>query len=48
MGLFDKFKNALRKSRDALLGGLSRIVSGRPIDEDLLEEIEEALIESDV
>ncbi len=48
MGLFDKFKKALRKSRDALLGGLSRIVSGRPIDEDLLEEIEEALIESDV
>ena len=48
MGLFDKFKNALKKSRDALLGGLGRIVSGRSIDDDLIEEIEEALIESDV
>jgi fused signal recognition particle receptor len=48
MGLFDSFKRALKKSRDALLGGLSRIVGGRALDEDLLEEIEEALIESDV
>ncbi|MHC4940571.1 MAG: signal recognition particle-docking protein FtsY [Planctomycetota bacterium] len=48
MGLFDKFKSALKKSRDALLGGLGSILSGRKLDEDLLEEIEEALIESDV
>jgi len=48
MGLFDKFKTALKKSRDALLGGLRGIVGGRKLDEDLLEEIEEALIESDV
>jgi fused signal recognition particle receptor len=48
MGLLDKFKRALKKSRDALLGGLDRIVRGRALDEDLLEEIEEGLIEADV
>jgi len=48
MGLFDSFKRALKKSRDALLGGLGRIVRGRALDEDLIEEIEESLIESDV
>ena len=48
MGLFDKFKRALKKSRDVLVGGLERVVRGRPIDEQLIEEIEESLLESDV
>jgi len=48
MGLLDKLKLGLRKTRDALTGGLLRVVRGRTIDEDLLEEIEDTLIQADV
>ena len=48
MGLLDSLKRTLKKSRDALVGGLERLVKGRRLDADLIEEIEEALIESDV
>ncbi len=48
MGLLDRLRVGLRKTRDALTGNLARLVRGRRIDEDLLEEIEEALIESDL
>ncbi|MHC4954404.1 MAG: signal recognition particle-docking protein FtsY [Planctomycetota bacterium] len=48
MGLFDTLKRTLKKSRDALVGGLEKLVRGRTLDDDLIEEIEEALIESDV
>ncbi|MHC4548988.1 MAG: signal recognition particle-docking protein FtsY [Planctomycetota bacterium] len=48
MGIFDRFKQGLRKTRDALAGGLRRVVGGRRLDADLLEEIEDTLIESDV
>ena len=48
MGLFDRLKASLKRTRDLLAGGLKRIVSGRTIDEDVIEEIEESLIESDV
>ena len=48
MGLFDRFKRGLKKTRDALTGGILRVVRGRKLDDDLIEEIEEALLESDV
>jgi fused signal recognition particle receptor len=48
MGLLDRLKEGLKKTRDALGGALVRIVRGRKLDEDLLEEIEEALLRSDV
>ena len=48
MGLLDSLKRTLKKSRDALVGGLERLVKGRRLDADLIEEIEDALIESDV
>lgn len=48
MGLFDKLKRGLKKTREALTGGLLRVVGGKRIDEDLIEEIEDALIEADV
>jgi fused signal recognition particle receptor len=48
MGLLDRLKHGLRKTRDALGGALVRVVRGRKLDEDLLEEIEEALLRSDV
>jgi fused signal recognition particle receptor len=48
MGLFAKLKAGLKKTRDAFTGGLRRLVEGRTLDEDLIEEIEDNLIESDV
>ncbi|MGQ0614892.1 MAG: signal recognition particle-docking protein FtsY [Planctomycetaceae bacterium] len=48
MGLLDRLKAGLRKTRDLLTGGLLRIVGKRRIDETVLEEIEEFLLESDV
>lgn len=47
MGLLDRFKASLKKTRDALKGGLFGFFRGK-LDEDRLEEIEDALIESDV
>jgi fused signal recognition particle receptor len=48
MGLLDRLREGLRKTRDALGGALVRVVRGRKLDEELLEEIEEALLRADV
>jgi len=47
-GSLEKLKKSLSKTKDNLLGKISRTVSRRKLDEDLLEEIEEILIEADV
>ncbi len=49
MGLFDKIKKGLKKTSDAVGRSLDAVFSGFvTIDEDLIEELEEALILSDV
>lgn len=48
MGLFDKFRRGLEKSRDAVLGKLGGLFQGRKLDESLYEELEEILISADV
>jgi fused signal recognition particle receptor len=48
MRILSKLKAGLKKTRDALAGGLRRAIGGRPLDEDLLEEIEDLLIQGDV
>lgn len=48
VGLFDKFRRGLEKSRDAVFGKLGRIFQGRKLDESLYEELEEILIAADV
>lgn len=49
MGLFDKLKSGLSKTRKKLVGGITSVLTiGRRIDEDLLEELEETLLLSDV
>lgn len=49
MGLFDKFKKGLQKTRDSFAGALGGIAASfTKIDEDLFEEIEETLIMADV
>lgn len=47
MGLFDKIKNGLAKTRDQLLTKIEWAVKGKTIDEGAFDEIEEAVILSD-
>lgn len=49
MGFFDKIKSGLTKTRNVISDKLDSIVKVfRPVDEDLLDELEEALILSDL
>jgi len=49
MGLFERFRTGLRKSRDNFVGGLRRLLGGGvKLDEDTLDEIEELLIKADM
>jgi len=48
-GYFKRLKNRLAKTRKSLSGGFEKIFSGRQkIDDDVLEELEELLITSDI
>ena len=48
-GWFDRLKSGLTKTRERFMSQLSGLLrAGRKIDEDLMEEIEEILIQSDV
>ena len=49
MGLFDKLKSSLAKTRTKFAGGLKAVLTlGRAVDEDLLTELEDTLLLSDV
>lgn len=49
MGLFDRLKDRLQKTRSAISDGLSGLFrGGRPIDQALLDELEELLYTSDL
>lgn len=49
MGIFDRLKQSLTRTRQGLVGKIETLVTGRKtIDEDLYEELEEALIQADV
>jgi fused signal recognition particle receptor len=45
---FEKLRRSLSKTKDNLLGKISRVVLRRKVDDDLIDEIEEILIEADV
>jgi fused signal recognition particle receptor len=48
-GLRQKIVDGLRKTRDAIAGSVERIASvGRPVDDALLDELEEALLSADL
>ena len=47
MGFFEKIKNGLAKTRDQLVTRIDWAISGKAIDEDSFDEIEEAIILSD-
>ena len=49
MGLFERFRTGLRKTRQDFVGGLRRLLRGGvTLDEDTLDEIEELLITADM
>ena len=48
MGFFDKIKQGLSKTRDALSNTLSNVFSGSQIDDDFYDELEESLILADL
>ena len=49
MGFFDKIKQGLNKTRNAFLDSVNSVISSfTKIDEDLIEELEEILIMSDI
>lgn len=48
MGLFDKFKQGLKKTRDSFAGAMGTLAGYGKIDDDLYDEIEESLIMSDI
>ena len=48
MSIFDKFKLGLSKSSKTLSSGLNDLVFKRKIDENMLDELEDFLIQSDV
>lgn len=47
MGIFEKIKNGLAKTRDQLVTQIEWVISGKPLDESVFDEIEEAVILSD-
>ncbi len=48
MGLFDKFKAGLKKTRDSLANTIGSLQGYGKIDDDLYDEIEESLIMADI
>lgn len=48
MGLFSKIKNGLKKTKDALINKLNAVFRGGDIDADFYEDLEFALINSDM
>lgn len=47
MGFFEKIKNGLTKTRQQIATKIEWAISGKPLDEDAFDEIEEAMILSD-
>ena len=49
MGIFDKIREGLKKTRDNISGQIAQMVNSfTKIDEDLFEELEELLVMGDV
>ena len=49
MGFFDKIKKGLSKTRDSIMGGVDNVLkSFVKVDEELFEELEDALIMADL
>jgi fused signal recognition particle receptor len=47
-GFFARLRDGLRKTRDSLVGKIEAVLTGAPIDEATLDDLEEALLASDL
>ncbi len=47
-GFFSRLRDGLRKTRDSLVGKIEAVLSGTAVDETKLDELEEALLASDL
>jgi fused signal recognition particle receptor len=47
-GFFGRLRDGLRKTRDSLVGKLEAVLTGAPIDEAALDDMEEALLAADL
>lgn len=47
-GIFSKFKEGLAKTREGFVGRLANVVTGRTLDEEFYEELEDTLIQADM
>ncbi len=47
-GLFQRLKRGLSRTKDGFVGQVEKLVTGRRIDEELFEELEDLLIQADV
>ncbi|HBK84420.1 MAG TPA: signal recognition particle-docking protein FtsY [Firmicutes bacterium] len=48
MSFFNRLKQGLQKTRHGFIGKIEQLITGRKLDEELFEELEELLITSDV
>jgi fused signal recognition particle receptor len=48
VSFFDKLKKSLSRTTEAIVEKITRVVTGRKIDQQLIDELEEILIEADV
>ena len=49
MGIFEKLRQGLKKTKDSMIGGIEGILNSfTKIDDELFEELEETLILSDI
>lgn len=48
VSFFDKLKKSLSRTKDAIAEKIAQVVTGRKIDQQLIDELEEILIEADV
>ena len=48
MGFFEKLKEGLKKTKESLFGGLGGLFSGKELNDDFYDELEETLILSDL
>ncbi len=48
LGLFSKLKNGLKKTHDRITAPIARLVTGRKVDEEALQELEETFLQADM
>jgi len=49
MGIFDRLKKSLSKTRDKVVGGIRSVLPfGKPIDEQIIQDLQDTMIAGDM